>query len=579
MYWYCIFWSTDLHVKQPKEARLRFHLELQLFAPTKCLLLSFLLWLTPLLRSTLIEYEFAITVTTTMQAENSSSVNLYPNVFFPQQNSSAALQPYLRYGLPDPADQYNPLQNRNTTPFISRHSPTQDVYGLDCPRTNGLQAHDLYQAPLQQQSYFGHQHQPHSDLLFYPLPQRHYLQRLHPRVHGWSPPSPFQLETIPMHQSTPTNVPIPTQYSQNYFSSPSFSSSSIPQVPQHPSIQNDVGRIGNQVPQKTSSNSPHIQMGILYRSPKQLRLRTAHACEKCRLRKSKCSGERPCARCKQRGLVCEYSKEGRVRGPNKPKIKALLDPPSAVSSKIQIENRIQTSQNESQETQTQDTRNKHDDISQRTAYPRSPNLVESVSNHSRLETAAAEALRGLASNIPQSAVPQDLQATGEKMIYDQQKGSRRMHSAMGGQRRDNRPSEGPTSRLISSNPPSAKTLDLTFRPSITSQSSSSMPTHTRVLSINSLSTAAASASPVRTNSEHKIGSPLSTRSSAALLHPANSSECDLLQEFVENGNRAPVPHGMTAPLDLDTAGMGGWPRGVVGGGLENRCRMGALLRM
>ncbi|TFK70860.1 hypothetical protein BDN72DRAFT_896082 [Pluteus cervinus] len=60
--------------------------------------------------------------------------------------------------------------------------------------------------------------------------------------------------------------------------------------------------------------------GIYYRTPEHPRLRTAQACEKCRTRKAKCSGEHPsCKRCVNRGLVCEYAKEGRVRGPNKPK--------------------------------------------------------------------------------------------------------------------------------------------------------------------------------------------------------------------------------------------------------------------
>ena len=36
-----------------------------------------------------------------------------------------------------------------------------------------------------------------------------------------------------------------------------------------------------------------------------------------------CSGEHPsCKRCQNRGLVCEYAKEGRVRGPNRPRNKA-----------------------------------------------------------------------------------------------------------------------------------------------------------------------------------------------------------------------------------------------------------------
>ncbi|EKM77522.1 hypothetical protein AGABI1DRAFT_108042 [Agaricus bisporus var. burnettii JB137-S8] len=60
--------------------------------------------------------------------------------------------------------------------------------------------------------------------------------------------------------------------------------------------------------------------GIFYRTPEHPRLRTAQACEKCRTRKAKCSGDHPaCKRCINRGLVCEYAKEGRVRGPNKVK--------------------------------------------------------------------------------------------------------------------------------------------------------------------------------------------------------------------------------------------------------------------
>ncbi|TFK24580.1 hypothetical protein FA15DRAFT_756460 [Coprinopsis marcescibilis] len=64
--------------------------------------------------------------------------------------------------------------------------------------------------------------------------------------------------------------------------------------------------------------------GVFYRTPDHPRLRTAQACEKCRSRKAKCSGEHPsCKRCINRGLVCVYAKEGRVRGPNKPKVKAV----------------------------------------------------------------------------------------------------------------------------------------------------------------------------------------------------------------------------------------------------------------
>ncbi|KAH7923363.1 hypothetical protein BV22DRAFT_1196742 [Leucogyrophana mollusca] len=65
--------------------------------------------------------------------------------------------------------------------------------------------------------------------------------------------------------------------------------------------------------------------GIFYRTPEHPRLRTAQACEKCRVRKAKCTGEHPaCQRCRTRGLMCQYAPEGRIRGPNKPKIKPIL---------------------------------------------------------------------------------------------------------------------------------------------------------------------------------------------------------------------------------------------------------------
>ncbi|KDQ10586.1 hypothetical protein BOTBODRAFT_68514 [Botryobasidium botryosum FD-172 SS1] len=48
------------------------------------------------------------------------------------------------------------------------------------------------------------------------------------------------------------------------------------------------------------------------------RQRTVQACEKCRERKAKCNGARPCCmRCASRGLPCVYPKERRMRGPNK----------------------------------------------------------------------------------------------------------------------------------------------------------------------------------------------------------------------------------------------------------------------
>ncbi|KAI0042372.1 hypothetical protein FA95DRAFT_1564382 [Auriscalpium vulgare] len=55
-------------------------------------------------------------------------------------------------------------------------------------------------------------------------------------------------------------------------------------------------------------------------NPRASSLRTAQACEKCRTRKAKCSGDRPtCQRCLTRDLVCTYAPERKMRGPNKRK--------------------------------------------------------------------------------------------------------------------------------------------------------------------------------------------------------------------------------------------------------------------
>ncbi|KAF8629782.1 hypothetical protein AX17_005561 [Amanita inopinata Kibby_2008] len=92
-----------------------------------------------------------------------------------------------------------------------------------------------------------------------------------------------------------------------------------------PPINNTSGSSLNGGPGVTLAGSLDPATGIFYRTPEHPRLRTAQACEKCRTRKAKCSGEHPtCKRCQNRGLVCEYAKEGRVRGPNKPKNKAAV---------------------------------------------------------------------------------------------------------------------------------------------------------------------------------------------------------------------------------------------------------------
>ncbi|CAL1697123.1 unnamed protein product [Somion occarium] len=77
------------------------------------------------------------------------------------------------------------------------------------------------------------------------------------------------------------------------------------------------------------AGSLDVNTGVYQRAPEHPRVRTAQACEKCRIRKAKCSGETPCQRCRSRGLTCEYAPERKMRGPNKVKRKSVVDAASA----------------------------------------------------------------------------------------------------------------------------------------------------------------------------------------------------------------------------------------------------------
>ncbi|CAK5274375.1 unnamed protein product [Mycena citricolor] len=76
--------------------------------------------------------------------------------------------------------------------------------------------------------------------------------------------------------------------------------------------------------QKLASPHPSTRDDLFFRVAEPQRLRTSQACEKCRIRKAKCSGERPtCGRCEARGLKCEYSTDARgARGYNKSRPRA-----------------------------------------------------------------------------------------------------------------------------------------------------------------------------------------------------------------------------------------------------------------
>ncbi|KAF8219997.1 hypothetical protein L208DRAFT_784221 [Tricholoma matsutake] len=145
------------------------------------------------------------------------------------------------------------------------------------------------------------------------------------------------------------------------------------------------------------------QTGIFYRTPEHPRLRTAQACEKCRTRKAKCSGEHPsCKRCILRNLTCEYAKEGRVRGPNKPKLKIQPDHPSASSSSSTSPASPKLPSPSRKSVSSSPT------INQRSTRQRPPNLrLDSSSNHYRLDSSNNYHLRspGMLYNQHQHVYP------------------------------------------------------------------------------------------------------------------------------------------------------------------------------
>lgn len=118
-----------------------------------------------------------------------------------------------------------------------------------------------------------------------------------------------------------------------------------------------------------------------------------------------CSGEHPsCKRCATRGLICEYAKEGRVRGPNKPKSKTSMSaqaeearPASrgrtlSTNSSADSDHRdaVPAAMNAMREQQGAPSHSQHRHSlslgEHRRSRPRPPNLqLETPPNHLRLE--------------------------------------------------------------------------------------------------------------------------------------------------------------------------------------------------
>ncbi|KAJ7264987.1 hypothetical protein B0H12DRAFT_217393 [Mycena haematopus] len=88
--------------------------------------------------------------------------------------------------------------------------------------------------------------------------------------------------------------------------------------PRRASYLDDLGLLSGS--QTSASNTDLDVLG-----PPHTRQRTTLACDKCRDRKIKCSGDHPiCKRCTARGLICHYSERERVRGPTKARLRNAM---------------------------------------------------------------------------------------------------------------------------------------------------------------------------------------------------------------------------------------------------------------
>ncbi|KAH9963605.1 hypothetical protein BC827DRAFT_1266377 [Russula dissimulans] len=152
----------------------------------------------------------------------------------------------------------------------------------------------------------------------HPATPRRGIPRTHDLTYSLYPPPRYHLPTT--HPSAPPTHAPPEQQSPTT-AGPGPPTTRTLHEQQEESASTDHG----QRVRSWGAGSLDPTTGVFSRAADHPRIRTAQACEKCRARKAKCSGEQPtCQRCHARNLTCFYAPERRMRGPNKPK------PPSSL---------------------------------------------------------------------------------------------------------------------------------------------------------------------------------------------------------------------------------------------------------
>ncbi|TFK48009.1 hypothetical protein OE88DRAFT_1665018 [Heliocybe sulcata] len=229
-------------------------------------------------------------------------------------DSKDHLQAFL-HRAPSPGNALD-IDNTHLPQDLSYYLPAEHSYDLE----QFYQPHN-YLSPLSMQPQVP---PPQYDVPLSPRSVPPY-QQFPPSNHQWAPLDPDF--TFPGPSSDPRRSSIPHEQAA-YYEQATDPHASLQSV--QPSASTSVAPPGIPAEHWTMTGSLDPSNNMSYRSAEHPRMRTAQACEKCRVRKAKCSGEHPaCARCVSRGLICHYAAERRMRGPNKPKNKP--PPPSSSS--------------------------------------------------------------------------------------------------------------------------------------------------------------------------------------------------------------------------------------------------------
>ncbi|RDX45011.1 hypothetical protein OH76DRAFT_1457770 [Lentinus brumalis] len=151
-----------------------------------------------------------------------------------------------------------------------------------------------------------------------PRPHPHSQPHPHPIYNAGHPSAPDPAYVLPTSEWN-GNIPYPAHYDP-VGSAAAYVRGLTDIIDSSHTVQSQQASLASHVPeQQHLSGSLDPNTGEFHRTVEHPRLRTAQACEKCRIRKAKCTGETPCSRCLSRGLQCEYAPERKMRGPNKNK--------------------------------------------------------------------------------------------------------------------------------------------------------------------------------------------------------------------------------------------------------------------